>query len=72
MQDRRGSIRNILARLNTGFQNEMGHGREDYRQALKRGYAAQSKETDGSKWNQTMGSNRTVTLMRELAGNGRS
>ena len=68
MQDRRGSIRNILARLNTGFQNEMGHGREDYRQALKRGYAAQNKETDGSKWNQTMGSNRTVTLMRELAG----
>ena len=46
----------------------MGHGREDYRQAFEAWIRSKVKTTDGSTWNQTMGSNRTVTLMRELAG----
>ena len=68
MIDRQGSIRNILGRLNKGFKEELGRGREDYRQALKRGYANQNKDTEQTMLNQMMGSNRTVTLMRELAG----
>ena len=68
MIDRQGSIRNILGRLNKGFKEELGRGREDYRQALKRGYANQGKDTEQTMIDQMMGSNRTVTLMRELAG----
>ena len=33
MRDRQGSIRNILGRLNKGFKEELGRGKEDYRQA---------------------------------------
>ena len=68
MRDRQGSIRNILGRLNKGFKEELGRGKEDYRQALKRGYANQGKDSEQTMFNQMMGSNRTVTLLTELAG----
>lgn len=58
----------FLRRIREGATKEFGQGREDYRDALKRGYAAEGRETDGSKINQTMGSNRTVTMARELVG----
>ena len=58
----------FLRRIREGAVEEFGHGREDYRDALKRGYAQEGRETDGSKLNQTLGSNRTVTMARELMG----
>ena len=68
MDPRQNRISGILERLNTGFQRNVGYGREDYRGALKRAYEAEGKETDGSRWNQMMGSNPTVSVARELMG----
>ena len=68
MIDRQGSIRNILGRLNKGFKEELGRGKEDYRQALRRGYASKGQDTEQTMVQQMFGSNRTATLMRELAG----
>ena len=65
---RKDSIREILGKLQAGFTEEMGRGKEDYRQSLKRGYAKQNLEADQTMWDQSMGSNRTVTLMREMLG----
>lgn len=58
----------FLGRVRGGAEEAFGHGREDFREALKRGYAAEGRETDGSRLNQMMGSNRTVTMMRDLMG----
>lgn len=68
MDPRTNRINGILERLNKGFQRNVGYGREDYRGALKRAYEAEGKETDGSRWNQMMGSNPTVSVARELMG----
>ena len=68
MVPRHNRINEILGRLNKGFQRNVGYGREDYRSALKRAYEAEGKETDGSRWNQMMGSNPTVSVARELMG----
>lgn len=59
----------FLGRVKEGAAEEFGHGREDYRDALKRGYAETGRETDGSKLNQTLGSNRTMTMLAEMTGN---
>ena len=61
----------FLGRVRGGAEEAFGHGREDFREALKRGYAAEGRETDGSRLNQMMGSNRTVTMMRDLMGKSR-
>lgn len=58
----------FLGRVKKGAVEEYGHGREDYRDALKRGYAEAGRETDGSKLNQTLGSNRTMTMLAEMTG----
>ena len=58
----------FLGRVKQGATEEFGHGREDFRQALKRGYAEVGRETDGSRINQTLGSNRTMTMLAEMAG----
>ena len=58
----------FLGRVKQGAAEEFGHGREDYRDALKRGYAESGRETDGSKLNQTLGSNRTMTMLAEMTG----
>ena len=58
----------FLGRVKQGATEEFGHGREDYRDALKRGYAELGRETDGSKLNQTLGSNRTMTMLSEMIG----
>ena len=58
----------FLGRVKQGATEEFGHGREDYRDALKRGYAETGRETDGSKLNQTLGSNRTMTMLAEMTG----
>ena len=65
---RQGRIRGIMSRLGEGFEKNYTKGREDYRAALKRAYEVEAKETDGSRWNQMMGSNATVSVAGELLG----
>ena len=60
--------REYLRRVRTGASEAFGLGKEDFREALKRGYAAEGRETDASKIDQMMGSNRTITMARELMG----
>lgn len=57
-----------LRRVRSGASEAFGLGKEDFREALKRGYAAEGRETDASKIDQMMGSNRTITMARELMG----
>ena len=57
-----------LKRLKAGASDSFSHGREDYREALKRAYGQEGRDTDGAKINQMLGSNRTVTMLRELIG----
>ena len=58
----------ILGRVQAGAEQEFSRDKEGFREALKRAYAEQGKETSGSKANQTFGSNRTITMARELIG----
>ena len=58
----------FLGRVRTGATEAFGLGKEDFREALKRGYVAEGRETDASKIDQMMGSNRTITMGRELLG----
>ena len=60
--------REYLRRVRTGASEAFALGKEDFREALKRGYAAEGRETDASKIDQMMGSNRTITMARELMG----
>ena len=60
--------REYLRRVRTGASEAFGLGKEDFREALKRGYVAEGRETDASKIDQMMGSNRTITMARELMG----
>ena len=60
-----------LDRVKAGAKESFGHGREDFREALKRAYAQEGRDTDGAKINQMLGSNRTVTMLRELLGKAR-
>ena len=55
-------------RARDGATEAFGLGKEDFREALKRGYAAEGRETDASKIDQMLGSNRTITMGRELLG----
>ena len=57
-----------LERVKEGAKQSMSHGREDYREALKRAYIKEGRDTDGAKINQMLGSNRTVTMVRDLMG----
>ena len=68
MDPRQNRINGILGRLNKGFQRNVGYGREDYRGALKRAYEVEGKETDGSRMDQMLGSNATVSVARDLMG----
>ena len=45
-----------------------GEGREDHREALKRARTDRDKDIEGTRIGQMMGTNRTVTLGRELLG----
>ena len=57
-----------VKRAREGAKEAFSHGREDYREALKRAYIEEGRETDGSRINQMLGSNRTITMARELMG----
>ena len=57
-----------LKRVQKGAGESFGHGREDYREALKRAYIEQGRDTDGAKVNQMFGSNRTISMIREIMG----
>ena len=62
------SALDALKRSKAGAKRAFGEGREDHREALKRGRADAGLEPEGTRIGQMMGTNRTVTLMRELAG----
>ena len=60
--------RDYLRRLQGGFTDAVGEGREDHRNALKRGRSAQGLDDDAARIDQMFGSNRTITLINELLG----
>ena len=57
-----------LQRAKKGAKRAFGEGREDHRSALKRARADRGQELEGTRIEQMMGTNRTVTLARELMG----
>ena len=59
---------NALQRTKKGAKRAFGEGREDHRSALKRARADKGEELEGTRIEQMMGTNRTVTLARELMG----
>ena len=59
---------NALERTKKGANRAFGEGREDHREALKRARADRGKDIEGTRIGQMMGTNRTVTLARELMG----
>ena len=59
---------NALKLSKAGAKRAFGEGREDHREALKRGRGDAGLEPEGTRIGQMMGTNRTVTLMRELMG----
>ena len=61
-------LKDTASKVRQGAEEAFGHGREDFREALKRGYVTEGRETDGSRINQMLGSNRTISTMRELFG----
>ena len=61
-------LTDVLERVKIGAEQEFSRDKEGFREALKRAYAEQGKETSGSKANQMLGSNRTITMARELIG----
>ena len=65
-QERQDSIGGILKRLYSGFEDTMGEGKEDHRQALNRANDLQGENTGSSMFHQMMGSNRTVTMARDM------
>ena len=62
---------NALERSRKGFVNAFGEGREDHREAMRRARTERMKEVEGTRIQQMLGSNRTVTMARELAGKAR-
>ena len=62
------SALDALKRSKAGAKRAFGEGREDHREALKRGRQDAGLEPEGTRIGQMMGTNRTVTLMRELMG----
>ena len=61
-------LKDAIARVRQGADDSFSHGREDFREGLKRAYGQEGRDTDGAKINQMLGSNRTVTMLRELMG----
>ncbi len=57
-----------LRRGRKGAVAAFGEGREDHREALKRARADRGLESEGTRIGQMMGTNRSVTLARELMG----
>ena len=55
-------------RIREGASHEFGLGREDHRQALQRARAERGKDIEATRIQQMMGTNRTITMGRELAG----
>ena len=66
--NRQQNILDSLRKVKEGAAQTFGEGREDHRQALQRARSERGQEIEGSKMGQMMGSNRSVTLLRELMG----
>ena len=56
----------ILKRVGSGAKDALSEGREDHREALKRGYAAEQKQGEGTMADQLFGSNPSITRTRDL------
>ena len=61
-------LRNFYDRVKETAKKEMGFGREDYRRAMRDALTAQGKETEATRIDQMTGTNRTITMARELMG----
>jgi hypothetical protein len=61
-------MRTFYDRVKETAKKEMGFGREDYRRAMRDALTAQGKETEATRIDQMTGTNRTVTMARELMG----
>ena len=57
-----------LKKAKQGAYDTFGQGREDHRRALQRARTEKGEEIEGTKIEQMMGSNRTVTTLNELLG----
>lgn len=58
----------FLKRVGSAAKEEYGHGKEDFRLAMKRGLEDAEMETDSTRTDQTLGTNRTFTMLRDLLG----
>ena len=58
----------FLKRIGSAAQEEYGYGKEDFRLAMKRGLEDSGMETDSTRTDQTLGTNRTITMLRDLFG----
>ena len=61
-------LRNFYGRVKETAKKEMGFGREDYRRAMRDALTAQGRETEATRIDQMTGTNRTITMARELMG----
>ena len=62
--------RDYLSRVKKGAVDAYGEGREDNRIAYKRAREDQLKNPEGVRLSTSLGTNRTVTMLNELAGKG--
>ena len=59
---------NFLKRVGDSAKEEFSYGKEDFRLAMKRGLEDAEMETDSTRTDQTLGTNRTLTMARDLLG----
>ena len=48
-------LKDAIRLVREGASESFSHGREDYREALKRAYGQEGRDTDGAKINQMLG-----------------
>lgn len=61
-------LRTFYDRVKETAKKEMGFGREDYRRAMRDALTAQGRETEATRIDQMTGTNRTITMAREMMG----
>ena len=57
-----------LDEFKEGFRDRYGEGREDYRLAYYQGRSLEGKDTEGSRISSTLGTNPSITTIRDLTG----
>jgi len=65
--DRQKAAKNILERIMEGAKKEYGYGREDHRSAMRRALEDAGKEGEATRIDQMLGTNRTISMLKEVA-----